>query len=79
MIISSFSEYITIVLLFILLLRNNVTAELEVTFFCYYLVKAFIVWFVSTIEGYLMPNPLYTYKLHIYDLVRLGFMAYQPL
>ena len=33
----------------------------------------------STIVGYLMPNPLYTYILDIYDLVSLGFMAYQPL
>ena len=33
----------------------------------------------STIVGYLMPNPLYTYILNIYDLVGLGFMAYQPL
>ena len=32
-------------------------------------------WFV----GYLMPNPLYTYILNIYDLVWLVFMAYQPL
>ena len=29
--------------------------------------------------GYLMPNPLYTYILNIYDLVWLGFTAYQPL
>ena len=34
---------------------------------------------ISTIVGYLMPNPLYTNILNIYDLVRLGFMAYQPL
>ena len=27
--------------------------------------------------GYLMPNPLYTYVLNIYDLI--VFMAYQPL
>ena len=41
----------------------------------------FLVWFygISTIVGYLMPNPLYTYILNIYDLVWLGFMAYQPL
>ena len=26
-----------------------------------------------------MPNPLYAYILNIYDLVWLGFMAYQPL
>ena len=34
---------------------------------------------ISTIVGYLMPNPLYTYILNIYDLVWLSFMAYQPL
>ena len=34
---------------------------------------------ISTIVGYLMPNPLYTYILNMYDLVWLGFMAYQPL
>ena len=34
---------------------------------------------ISTIVGYLMPNSLYTYILNIYDLVGLGFMAYQPL
>ena len=34
---------------------------------------------ISTIVGYLMPNLLYTYILDIYDLVWLGFMAYQPL
>ena len=31
------------------------------------------------LRGYLMPNPLYTYILHVYDLVWLNFMAYQPL
>ena len=34
---------------------------------------------ISTIVGYLMSNPLYTYILNIYDLVWFGFMAYQPL
>ena len=34
---------------------------------------------ISTIVGYLMLNPLYTYILNIYDLVGLGFKAYQPL
>ena len=34
---------------------------------------------ISTIVGYLMPNPFYTYILNIYDLVWLGFMTYQPL
>ena len=34
---------------------------------------------ISTIVGHLMLNPLYSYILNIYDLVWLGFMAYQPL
>ena len=34
---------------------------------------------ISTIVGYLMSNPLHTYILIVYDLVGLGFMAYQPL
>ena len=39
-----------------------------------------LVWFygISTIVSYLMPNPLYTYILNIYDLIWFGFMAYQP-
>ena len=40
-----------------------------------------LVWFygISTFLVYLMPNPLYTYILNIYDLVWFGFMAHQPL
>ena len=34
---------------------------------------------ISKIVGYLMPNTLYTYIINIYDLVWLGFMAYQSL
>ena len=34
---------------------------------------------ISTVIGCLMPNPLYTYTLNKYDLVSLGFIAYQPL
>ena len=34
---------------------------------------------LSTIVGYLKPNPLITYILNIFDLACLGFMAYQPL
>ena len=34
---------------------------------------------ISTTEGYLMPNPVYTYLSNIYDLIWLGFMAYQLL
>ena len=33
---------------------------------------------ISTIVGYLIPNPLYTYILNIYDLVWLDLMAYPP-
>ena len=33
---------------------------------------------ISTVVDYLMPNPLYLHILNIYDLVWLGFMAYQP-
>ena len=34
---------------------------------------------ISTVVGYLMPNPPYTNILNIYDLLWLGFKAYQPL
>ena len=34
---------------------------------------------ISTIIGYLMPYPLYTYILNRYDLVGSGFKAYRPL
>ena len=34
---------------------------------------------ISTIIGFLMPNPLYTYISNKYDLAWLGFMAFQPL
>ena len=34
---------------------------------------------ILTIAGYLMPNPIYTYILDIYDSIWLGFKAYQPL
>ena len=51
------------------------------SFFYIYIKYIVLVGFygISTIVGYLMPNPLYTYILNIYDLVWLGFMAYQPL
>ena len=55
-------------------------------FYTYILYIYDLIWFgwvgfygISTIVGYLMPNPLYTYILYIYDLVWLGFMAYHPL
>ena len=40
-----------------------------------------LVWFydISTIVGYLMPNPLCTYISNIYDLVWFGLVAYQLL
>ena len=34
---------------------------------------------ISTIVGYLMQNPHYTYILNIYELFWLGFMTYQQL
>ena len=36
------------------------------------------VWYMNPCS-FLIPNPLYTYILNIYDLVWSGFMAYQPL
>ena len=45
-----------------------------------YILFGFVLFYdISTIVGYLMPNPLYTYMSNIYYLVWLGFMAYQPL
>ena len=37
-----------------------------------------LVWFygISTIVGYLMPNPLYTNILNIYDLVWFGWVLW---
>ena len=43
-----------------------------------FLVKFGEVYGISTIVGYLKPNPVNTYLLNIHDLVWLGFMAYQP-
>ena len=37
-----------------------------------------VIYSLSTIVVYLMPNPVFTYILNIYDLVWLGFIAYQP-
>ena len=39
-----------------------------------------LVWFygISTLIGYLIPKHVSTYTLNIFDLVWLGFMAYQP-
>ena len=34
---------------------------------------------ISTIVANLITNPFYTFILNIYDLISLGFMAYQPL
>ena len=45
--------------------------------------KSVVEWLVfmaySTLVYYQKPNLLYTYILNMYDLVWLGFMAYQPL
>ena len=42
-----------------------------------------LVWFycISTIVGYLMPNPFYTniFILNMYGMVWFGFIAYQQL
>ena len=42
-----------------------------------------LVWFgfmgYQPLYSYLMPNPLYTFILNIYDFVWFSFMAYQPL
>ena len=34
---------------------------------------------ISTIVGYFMSNPIYTYILNILDLVSFNLMPYQPL
>ena len=34
---------------------------------------------ISTIVGYLIPNPFYIYILNVYDLVSLTYIAYQTL
>ena len=34
---------------------------------------------ISTIVGYLIPNPLYTYISNIYDLIWLDFMSHAPI
>ena len=63
----------------------EVLVRLYCIFVCFILygmlVEFIISWFydISTIVGYLMPNPIYTYILNTYDLVWLAFMAYQPL
>ena len=65
---------------------NNVfspwKSEFRILAFCSgSMVWFYLVWFygISTIVGYLLPNPLYTFISNIYDLVCLGFMSYQPL
>ena len=47
-------------------------------YICIYIWFGLVGLWVSTVVGYLMPNPLYTYILNTYDLVWLGFMVYQP-
>ena len=47
--------------------------QLLVNFFMDWLV---VFYDISTFVGYLMPNPVYTYILNIYELILLGFMAF---
>ena len=55
-----------------LALENKVTRQAELF--------GFVLFYgVSTLVGYSIPNPFHTYILNIYNLVWLGFMAYQPL
>ena len=75
-----------LVILVLLLGALKLKFDFFVPFYCNSLGLSFYkkcrlvgVYGISTIVGYLMPNPLYTYILNIYDLVWLGFMAYQPL
>ena len=51
--------------------------DLVYTYILYIYIWFSLVWFYGrpTIVGYLIPNPLYTYRLNIYDLVWFGFMV----
>ena len=62
---------------------NNCTLFNAISSICIYIRY---IWFglvgfygISTLVGYLMPNPHNTYILNIKDLVWLGFIVYQPL
>ena len=69
------------------LMPNPLYTEYILNIYLYWIYIEYIlniydfVWFYgkSIIIDYLMPSPLYTYMLNIYDLLWLGFMAYQPL
>ena len=68
----------------LVLCHNNHCRLFNAKFFLYIYIKykgfGLVVFYaISTLVGYLMPNALYTYILSIYDLVWLGFMAYQPM
>ena len=58
------------------LFNDKFASNIYINYILFVLVELYS---ISTIVGYLMPNPLYTYISNIYDLVWLGFMAYQPL
>ena len=67
-----------------LLLHINQYRLFNAKSFLYIYIKYIVFGFISfhgisTIVGYLMPNPLYIYIINISDLVCLGFMSYQPL
>ena len=59
---------------------SNIDAK---SYLCKYIkytcIELVVFYGISTIVGHLMSNPLYICILNIYDLVLLGFMAYQPL
>ena len=52
------------------------TLYIYIEYILFHLVGIYV---ISTIVGYLMPNPLYTYISNIYDLIWLEYMPYQPL
>ena len=63
------------------LIRRSIKENEKANWYCNLLFWFGLVWFygLSNVVDYLMLNPLYTYILNIYDLVWLGWMAYQPL
>ena len=45
----------------------------------FYGISNIVDYLMWTLISYLKPNPVYTNILNIYDLVWLGFTAYEPL
>ena len=77
-----FQDVIIIIIIIIIIILNKQLFNVKSSLYIY--IK--YIWFelvgfygISTFVGYLMPNPLYTYILNIYDFVWLGFMVYQLL